>query len=1251
MLVLNKNKVMKSTLYNLLTICLLSGCMLACTDDNYNKHTGSETQEQTVKIKLSLKSEATQTRAQENILPQDKEDAIKNLQLFIFRRDGEQVLVKEYYFDKWTNKQIIDAYTGRFIYVLVANMHNQWTGITSYSDISNKLYNITSESDISTGEALAAVFNKELLIPYPPAGSDIVELKDGTEPITLKRLTSKVILNLQIDGTTAGNEPLQNRLNIKSVQMKNASKSMYIFNENAPLDEITTDSLHYPIRMFDANNDINSIDDAFYILERKAGNSRALGTYVEIKAEYRDINSTVPTKLVTYKASFNTEPFENNNFQGLFNISRNQKYMLNVKITGTNEDDIRVDVEELHRGGIFVDHAATGRGTGASWEDAFPTIGEAIAFATEYNLKTNTIHKIYVKEGIYQENIIITDGLNVMGGFASNLTGTNINDRLYTAKPILRPAQNNGNTSSIVTFPSNLSQQTTLSYFIIEGGTYEQGAGVSMQSTHAALHACRIRNNKANIGGGIYISNGKVWNCIIDNNGAVSNGAGIYITNNASDVQIQNVTIADNRWISAPPPIIKGILLNQPSSGIFAASGAKAGVHSCILHGNDGASNVPSGVDYKFCAFATDQLLTWDQITDANIGIYPAGTTIDQPYVNPVYTPGFKDDNSYALSESSDLLSRGYVGRNNPDWTYPDFNGNNPFNDRFPDLGAIQSTTFKKYIDLYLNERSFLPFIYSSINCFIASNYTDFTFKAGDLIWAIQPELADLYSPMQLMVSFANTGKQNKKRTGSFLQNNNQLLSIEFLQSYINFEITNQTTPFNLERTLYVMPSASGNVSLELFTQQPFYYNTSSSIEESKRIFQEIKYPNSKLNKWLDAYEVSDKIGYTNKHYPLAIDATGDNNRSFEQKELQYMYEFDVYGSKQVKSLTPFNTTDKIIQVPEWILGENTSRSIIGLTETDYMQYFTILGKDEYGMFKTWGFDATIPMQSSPFDGKANTAYVLNQYMLNSNDKWDTSTEKGFQEIHNNAFIFCASLNPSVREKLIKKSGTIQDLDLTWYVPSINELKFISIFGNSSLQFRADNYYITSSFSDGNITRLNPTNFTEWSWESGVIPKGYLRCIRNTDTSLPYNSGVTVESSIENSYIIHSEKMYSTDVVAITNTPSPSESQLASKFEIHPAMSNTDVYYMGAIEHCASLNSPGATSTWRVPTRKEQMLIYLMNDQLKGNGNFIEFDTSKSYFIQQDEYEPLKKIFNFKDGNILQYFNAKARVRCVRSIK
>ncbi|MGL5705068.1 MAG: right-handed parallel beta-helix repeat-containing protein [Tannerellaceae bacterium] len=1243
---------MKSTLYNLLTFFLLSGCMLACTDEDYSKNTGSETQEQSVKIKLSIQSEATQTRSQENILPEDKEDAIKNLQLFIFRRDGEQVLVKEYYFDQWTNKQIIEAYTGRFIYVLVANMHEEWIGITKYNDISNKLYNITSESDISTGEALAAVFNKELLIPYPPVGSDVVELKDGTEPISLKRLTSKVILNLQIDGTTAGNEPLRNRLNIKSVQMKNASKSMYIFNENAPLDEITTEVLHYPIRIFDANNSLNSIDDAFYILERKAADSRTLGTYVEIKAEYRDINSSVPTKLVTYKASFNTEPFENNNFQGLFNVSRNQKYMLNVKIMGTNEDDIRVDVEELHRGGVFVDQAATGRGTGASWEDAFPTISEAIAFATEYNKKTNTIRKIYVKEGIYQENIIITDGLNVMGGFASNLTGTNISDRLYTAKPILRPAQTKATTSPIVTFPSNLSQQTTLSYFIIADGAYEQGAGVSMQSKHAALHACRIRNNKANIGGGVYISNGKIWNCIIDNNEAVSNGAGIYITNNASDVQIQNVTIADNRWSSTPPPIIKGALFNQPSSGIFAASGANAGVHSCILYGNDGDNNVPSGVDYKFCAFATDQLLSWDQITDANIGIYPAGTTIDQPYVKPIYNPGFKEDNSYTLSESSDLLSRGYVGRNNPDWIYPDFNGNNPFDDRFPDLGAIQSTTFKKYIDLYLNERSFLPFIYSSINCFIASNYTDFTFKAGDLIWAIQPELADLYSPMQLMVSFANTGKQNKKRTGSFFQNNSQLLSIEFLQSYINFEITDQTMPFNLERTLYVMPSESESVSLELFTQQPFYYKTSSSIEENKRIFQEIRYPDSKLNKWLDAYEVSDKIGYTNKHYTLAIDATSDKNRSFEQKNLQYMYEFDVYGSKQVNPVTPFNTTDKIIQVPEWILGKNTSRSIIGLSETDYMQYFINFGKDEYGMFKTWGFDATIPTQSSPFDGKANTAYVLNQYMNNSNDKWDTSTEESYQDMHNNAFIFCASLNPSVREKLIKKNSIIQESDLTWYVPSINELKFISIFGNSSLQFQADNYYITSTFSNGNITRLNPTNFTEWSWESGVIPKGYLRCIRNTDTSLPYNSGVSVESSIDKSYIIHSDKMYSTDVVAITDISySPSENQLASKFEIYPTMSDTDIDYNGAIKHCASLNSTGTASTWRIPTRKEQMLIYLMNDQLKGNENFEEFDTSKSYFIQQDEYEPLKKIFNFKDGNILQYFNAKAHVRCVRSIR
>lgn len=1251
MLVLSKYKVMKKTIYNLLTLFLLSMSITSCTDEDYSKNTGDELEEKTVKISLSLKSNTPQTKAIENILGTEDEEAIKSLQLFIFRRGGDQLLVKNYYFSHWNNKQIIDAYTGRFIYVLVANLHEEWTGVTKYSDITNKLYTIQTENDISrkdSDKSLAAVFNKELLIPYPPTGSDIVELKDGTDPISLKRLSSKVKLNLIIDGTTPDNKPLKNKLNIKSVQMKNASTAMYIFNENAPLDDITTDSVHYPIRMFDANNSEYKIDDAFYILERKAAEKLALGTYVEIKAEYRDTESNVPTKEVTYRAKFNTEPFANNNYQGLFNVSRNKLYMLNITLQGTNDDDIRVDIEELQHDGVYVNNMATGRGTGSTWEDAFTTINDAITFLNEYNSKNTPLSYVYVKEGTYNENIIVPNGVNIVGGFAHTLSGTDLTHN-GTIKPVLRPATNNQSKKPIVTFPADLTTQTTLSYFRVEDGNAENGAGIYMQNKNAIVHACRIHNNKADKGGGVYITDGEIWNSIIDNNEASSNGAGIYIANNAINVRIQNATVVDNKWSHTPPPSPIGFAVNQPSSGIYAASGANGIAHSCILYGNDDTNNVPSGIAYKFCAFGTNQLLLWNQIITSNIGIYPQGTQTNQPYASTVYTPDFIDNDSYELNSTSQLISRSYVGRNQEDWKYPDFNGEQPINSKFPDLGAIQSKAEKEYLNVYVNEQTLLPFIYSTTDCFIASNMTKgLSFEAGELAWATQPEFSDFYIPMQLMSSLANTDKQDEIRIGNFMRGNTPILTIKLKQNYINFEQTSGTTTFSQNRNLYIMPNESQNTLLELFTHQPLQYHVSSSIDKDKREFKGIKYTDSEIKKWLNATENSDLIQFTNQEYMLSIDATTDTKRSFDQNKLEYIYRFD--GTSKDKPLSPFNKTYKITQVPEWILGSATSRSILGVYESDYSEYFSKLDTRDLGKFYTWGFNAPILASSSIVDGKANTATVLNTLISSTNYIWDTSSEESYQATQNNAFIFCASLNPAVRNKLIAGNVAIDKSELTWYVPALNELKFISIFGNSSLQLRGDDYYITSTFANSKIRRINPTNFIEWNWTSGDIPHGYLRCIRNTTPSgSPYN-GVTVVDSL-GSYILRSEGMYSMDVVAQNGLDiAPSENQLAAKFQVYPQQNNDLLFYEDVDNYCMSLNTAGSNTRWRVPTRKELMLIYLLNDQLVANGTFEAIDTTKSYFIQQNKEEVFKKIFEFGDGKIMQYVNAKARVRCVRSI-
>lgn len=1243
MSVLNKISIMKSTIYSLLTFVLFSVCFMACSDEDYTKNTTDESQERNVKIRLSLESEKPQTRAIDHILSDKDEEAITSLQLFIFRRDGERLLVKDYYFPEWADKKIIEAYTGRFIYVFVANLPQEWTGITKYGDIENKLYTIADESEISKEKALTAVFNKELLVPYPLPGSDIVELKDGTEPISLTRLCTKVLLNLKIEGTTSDQKPLSDKLNIKSVQMKNASSAMYIFNENASLDELTTPAIHYPVRLFDANNEQNTIADAFYILERKAHDKLELGTYVEIVAEYRDINSEIPTKLITYCARFNTAPFEGNAYKGLFDVSRNQKYLLNVKITGTNDDDIRVDIEDLQKDGVFVSCNATGRGTGANWEDAFTTINEAIAFVTEYNNNSNRapLTSIHVKEGTYLESIVIPDGLTIAGGFAGNLTGTNISDRNYGIKPILKPASNN-QTSSVVTFPATLTQPSALCYFIIEEGYAPMGGGVNMQSKHAILQACRVRNNQGEQGGGIYLSGGQVWNCIIDNNQASSNGAGIYIPNNAADAHIQNATIVANKWSGAIPTVAKGALFNIPSSGIYAASGAAATAHSCILYDNADENNVPSGVNYKFCAFSSDELLTWDQISNANIRIVSSNSVpSNQPFVTEVTNPGFNDDNSYQLSATSPLLSRGYVGKGKPEWNHTDYNGIQATNKKFPNIGATQGPVFRPYLDVYVKKQSFLPSIGSSTSAFFASNIVENKFNSVTLEWAVQPSQADFYKTMVLATTVANNSKQETLLTGYF-KNSEAPRTISIPQEYMNFEIIKNNSIHNLDRHLYVMPTeAEHSAFIELFTHNPIAYQVDTKIAANNRTFKSLI--NNKAD-WLNATEANDVISLHNKAYTLPVNQT--NNRTAKQTDLGFWYAFmdSDSDSETTLAIKPF-TKNNFIQVPEWLLGGNTSISVLGLTEENLMDFF------KTSTLPTWQFNASRPSHTSVDDGKTNTAEAINEILAAEDYKWDTTDEKNYTSTLSNAFIFCASLDPAVRQKLINKTN-ITAQDLSWYIPSINELKFITVFDNDALQFSTENYYyITSTFSDHYLRRFLPGSYTEWQADATTMNPAYIRCIRNTNSAPSSNTlygGVAIVDSLD-SYIIRSEGMYSRYILSGFRI-SPNEDEMAAKFQVHPIEKAQDFNYAEGERYCEGLEAD-EHGKWRLPTKKEMMLIHLSQNIMTPSQQFESLHKNGSYFIVQDLMSTKTKVFEFETGEVKGYIGAVGRVRCVRSIK
>ncbi|MGL5318080.1 MAG: fimbrial protein, partial [Bacteroidales bacterium] len=375
----------------LLSITLL---MFGCSD-LYENDSENES-EKAVRIMLSLNDMKPESKSIDNKL--EDENIINSVQIFIFRRSGEQPIVENYYFNKWSGNEVINAYTGRFRYVIIANQP-KIDNVQNYSDISSLIYKCDSEEKLVINKSLVAVFDKELLVPYPPTPDAIVQLKDGDKNIQLVRLAAKIEFSLLIDDITLPDNrgKLRDRLRIHTIQLKRASKGMYIFRPNTPVDQNTTETMDYPVRTIPINQDrTQAIPEHYYILERIPQDT-VQATYAEITAEYSDLNNATPTKKIFYRVKVEEKSGRN------FKVVRNTSYRMNIRIQGVNPDDIHVDVEDIHAGYVFVDDNVIGRKTGATWEDAFNTISEALAFSKVYNDTIKNANKkikfVYVKEG------------------------------------------------------------------------------------------------------------------------------------------------------------------------------------------------------------------------------------------------------------------------------------------------------------------------------------------------------------------------------------------------------------------------------------------------------------------------------------------------------------------------------------------------------------------------------------------------------------------------------------------------------------------------------------------------------------------------------------------------------------------------------------------------------------------------------------------------------------------------------------
>lgn len=349
----------------------------------------------------------------------------------------------------------------------------------------------------------------------------------------------------------------------------------------------------------------------------------------------------------------------------VWNSTGKKKVTLNILVDkGVGADrvlcdttlEMTVDVRSAVNG-YFVNGASTGgRRDGSDWENAFPTLEEALSVASQGDY-------VWVAQGEYTPPkggsfLIDYDSVHVYGGFKG--TETNLNERnLSEYRTVLR-----GNGNSVVIFDGSTtytngfcgtSRDARLDGFTVLGGAALDGAGILFR-------------------GG---ASGTVANSIIKENVARGHGGGIYIDGayagctSSDDVLIYNTEVSHNRASTGGGLYNNGssfLSVNNTLSGNMASSGSgfynsegRPTLRNTIVWGNltDGllGSDVLNGGGSPY--WRHSNVSGWD----ATLG-RDGGNNIDRDplFLRKGYdsdlTP--RKDGDYRLNNSSPSVNRGY---------------------------------------------------------------------------------------------------------------------------------------------------------------------------------------------------------------------------------------------------------------------------------------------------------------------------------------------------------------------------------------------------------------------------------------------------------------------------------------------------------------------------------------------------------------------------------------------------------------
>ncbi|HNT87965.1 MAG TPA: hypothetical protein PKL84_08870, partial [Candidatus Hydrogenedentes bacterium] len=191
---------------------------------------------------------------------------------------------------------------------------------------------------------------------------------------------------------------------------------------------------------------------------------------------------------------------------------------------------------------IYVNvNVAGGAGNGSSWENAYPSIADAVYAAIPPAMGD----EIWVAGGVYPENdLAIPTGVSLYGGF--NGTEGSRDQRDWIANPTIVESPGPGE----VIFVG--ASEARLDGFVIRNGNgINNGAGLYFQPTYTTIWMdvanCFFYDNSAiEFGGAIYTRNGelRIVNSVFVNNSALMSGGAVYSF--ANETVITNCTFARN---------------------------------------------------------------------------------------------------------------------------------------------------------------------------------------------------------------------------------------------------------------------------------------------------------------------------------------------------------------------------------------------------------------------------------------------------------------------------------------------------------------------------------------------------------------------------------------------------------------------------------------------------------------------------------------------------------------------------------